>query len=183
MGRFSQWLSDNHDEMKSMVRGMVKGDDDLADELFQCVVLQLLENPQKADEVPIHHLKFYFIRVIKNNLYSKTSPFQYRRIKDRNRNIQIDEQLTSIEDVPYEEEESYLEWVNKQLDNEELFTWYEKSIFLLYIELTSYVRVANQTTIPVNSISRHLKIIKEKLLELWKKKQQVSVLQNYPTNK
>ena len=178
MTTFSEWIGHNHDEMIKMTRSIVKGNDELADELYQSCILQLLENSTKADEVPDHHKKFYFIRVVKNNFYSSTSPFQYRRIKDRNRNVQIDEQLTYIEDVPYEEEESYLEWVNKQLDNEELFTWYEKSIFLLYIELTSYVRVANQTTIPVNSISRHLKIIKEKLLELWKKKQQVSVRQN-----
>ena len=164
---FNQWIGENSKEMMKMVRGIVKGDDDLADELFQSVCLQLLEKPKKVDEVPDHHKVFYFIRVVKNNYYSKTSPFQYRRIKDRNRNIQIDEGLTSIEDVPYQEDFEYKRWVVEQLSKEELFSWYERDIFMLYVELTSYVRVSKQTTIPVNSVSRHLKQIKTKLQELW----------------
>ena len=175
---FNQWISKNHNEMLSLVKGIVKGDDDISNELYQCVVTQLLEKPQKVDEVPDHHKVFYFIRVVKNNYYSKTSPYSYRLVKDRNRHVQIDEGLTSIEDVPYEEPFEYKQWVNEQLDNEDLFTWYEKSIFQLYIELTSYVRVSKQTTIPVNSVSRHLKVVKEKLQELWEKKQAVSVRQN-----
>lgn len=183
MTTFSEWIGHNHDEMIKMTRSIVKGNDELADELYQSCILQLLENSTKADEVPDHHKKFYFIRVVKNNFYSSTSPFQYRRIKDRNRNVQIDEQLTSIEDVPYEEEISYKDWVMKQLNNEDLFSWYERDIFVLYLELTSYVRVSKNTTIPVNSVSRHLKQVKEKLLELWKKKQQVSVHPNLPKKK
>tara|TARA_R110001606_G_scaffold136060_1_gene273434 strand:+ start:3283 stop:3816 length:534 start_codon:yes stop_codon:yes gene_type:complete len=172
MSTFSEWIGKNSEEMKRMVRGIVKGDDDLSDELFQSVVLQLLEKPKKVDDVPDHHKVFYFIRVVKNNYYSKTSPFQYRRIKDRNRNIQIDEGLTSIEDVPYEEPFEYMSWVVEQLSDEELFSWYERDIFMLYVELTSYVRVSKKTTIPVNSVSRHLKQVKEKLLILWEEKQQ-----------
>ena len=112
---FNQWIGENSKKMMKMVRGIVKGDDDLADELFQSVCLQLLEKPKKVDEVPDHHKVFYFIRVVKNNYYSKTSPFMYRRVKDRNRNIQIDEGLTSIEDVPYQEDFEYKRWVVEQL--------------------------------------------------------------------
>ena len=168
---FNQWIGENNNGMRKMVRGIVSGDDNLADELFQTVVLQLLEKPDKVDKVPDHQKVFYFIRVVKNNYYSNSSPFQYRRVIDKKRHVQIDEQLTKMEDTPYEEPLDYKTWVTEQLDNEELFTWYEKSIFLLYIEMTSYISVSKKTTIPVNSVSRHLKQIKTKLQELWEERQ------------
>ena len=170
MGTFSKWIGENSNEMMKMVNGIVK-DRNIADELFQTVVLQLLEKPDKVDKVPDHQKVFYFIRVVKNNYYSNSSPFQYRRVIDKKRHVQIDEELTRMEDVPYEEPLDYKQWVTEQLDNEELFTWYEKSIFLLYIEMTSYISVSKKTTIPVNSVSRHLKSIKNKLQELWENRQ------------
>jgi len=170
MGTFSKWIGENSNEMMKMVNGIVK-DRNLSDELFQTVVLQLLERPDKVDKVPDHQKVFYFIRVVKNNYYSNSSPFQYRRVIDKKRHVQIDEELTRMEDVPYEEPLDYKQWVTEQLDNEELFTWYEKSIFLLYIEMTSYISVSKKTTIPVNSVSRHLKSIKNKLQELWENRQ------------
>ena len=170
MGTFSKWIGENSNEMMKMVNGIVK-DRSTADELFQTVVLQLLEKPDKVDKVPDHQKVFYFIRVVKNNYYPNSSPFQYRRVIDKKRHVQIDEELTRMEDVPYEEPLDYKQWVTEQLDNEELFTWYEKSIFLLYIEMTSYISVSKKTTIPVNSVSRHLKSIKNKLQELWENRQ------------
>ena len=111
MGGFSEWISKNHDEMLSLVKKIVKGNDDISNELYQCVVTQLLERPQKVDKVPEHQMKYYFIRVVKNNYYSKTSPYSYRLVKDRKRHVQIDEQLTKMEDTPYEEPMNYKEWV------------------------------------------------------------------------
>ncbi|MAO25297.1 MAG: hypothetical protein CMJ25_31535 [Phycisphaerae bacterium] len=72
-----------------------------------------------------------------------------------------------MEDIPYEEPMEYKQWVVDQLSNEELFTWYERDLFILYVELNSYVKVSKNTTIPVNSVSRHIKQIKIKLQELW----------------
>ena len=164
---FNQWIGDNNNKMRKMVRGIVSGDNNLADELFQTVVLQLLEKPDKVDKVPDHQKVFYFIRVVKNNYYSNSSPFQYRRVIDKKRHVQIDEQLTCIEDVPYEEPMEYKQWVVDQLSKEDLFSWYERDLFILYVELNSYVKVSKNTTIPVNSVSRHIKQIKTKLQELW----------------
>ena len=126
MGTFSEWIGENSNDMVRLVNGIVK-DRNTADELFQTVVLQLLEKPDKVDMVPDHQKVFYFIRVVKNNFYSNSSPFQYRRVIDKKRHVQIDEQLTRMEDVPYPETIDYKQWVEDQLDNEELFTWYEKS--------------------------------------------------------
>lgn len=167
---FNQWIGENNNEMRRMVRGIVK-DKNLSDSLYQTVVLQLLEKPDKVDKVPDHQKVFYFIRVVKNNYYSNSSPFQYRRVIDKKRHVQIDEQLTCIEDVPYEEPIEYKGWVVEQLSNEELFSWYERDLFILYVELNSYVKVSKNTTIPVNSVSRHIKQIKEKLKELWEDRQ------------
>lgn len=167
---FNQWIGENNNEMRRMVRGIVK-DKNLSDSLYQTVVLQLLEKPDKVDKVPDHQKVFYFIRVVKNNYYSNSSPFQYRRVIDKKRHVQIDEQLTCIEDVPYEEPIEYKGWVIEQLSNEELFSWYERDLFILYVELNSYVKVSKNTTIPVNSVSRHIKQIKEKLKELWEDRQ------------
>jgi RNA polymerase sigma factor (sigma-70 family) len=165
---FNQWIGQNSKDMMNIVRGIVKdNDNNESDELFQTVVLQLLENSSKVDSVPDHQKVYYFIRVVKNNYFSATSPYQYRRVKDKKRHIQIDEGLTCIEDIPYEEPMEYKTWVIEQLSKEELFSWYERDLFILYVELNSYVKVSKNTTIPVNSVSRHIKQIKNKLQELW----------------
>ena len=69
MGTFSKWIGENSNEMMRLVNGIVK-DRNLADELFQTVVIQLLERPDKVDKVPDHQKVFYFIRVVKNNYCS-----------------------------------------------------------------------------------------------------------------
>jgi len=150
------------------VRNYVK-DDDVGSELFQHVVLQLLEKPKKIDKVPDDQKVYYFIRVIKNNWLSSTSPFQYKRVRDKQRLVQMNEEITYIEHEEYEEDTTVppIEWVREQLDNEELFSWYDRDLFVLYTELNTLIAVSRQTTIPANTVSRHIKIIKNKLKELW----------------
>jgi DNA-directed RNA polymerase specialized sigma24 family protein len=165
---FRQWIDVSGQTMLRNVRNYVK-DNDVADDLFQNVCLQLLEKPKKIDEVPDDQKLYFFIRVIKNNYHSKTSPWAYSRLKHQKRNVELKEELTHIEDQPYEEDTNIppIEWVREQLDNEELFTWYQKDLWNLWVELGSLVGVSKKTTIPSNTISRHVRQINDKLKELW----------------
>jgi len=165
---FKEWIGINGDEMLRNVRNYVK-DDDVGSELFQCVVLQLLEKSDKIDEVNDKEKLFYFIRVIKNNYNSKTSPFMYKRVRDKKRLVEMNEEITHREVEDYVEDDTFppIEWIREQLDDEELFTWYQKDLWNLYFELKTLISVSRQTTIPSNTVSRHIKQINEKLKELW----------------
>ena len=81
----------------------------------------------------------------------------------------MNEELTHREDIPYEEDESIppMDWVREQLGNEEHFTWYDQSIWTLWVELGTLISVSKQTTIPANTVSRHIRNINKKLKELW----------------
>ena len=165
---FRQWLNVSGNTMLRNVQNYVR-DPDVGQELFQHVVLQLLEKSEKIDEVPDPQKIFYFIRVVKNNFNSKTSPFQYQRIKHMKREVQMNEEITHMEDTPYEEDKTIppIEWIRKELDNEELFTWYEKDLWNLFYELKTLVGVSKQTTIPSNTVSRHIRQINDKLKKRW----------------
>lgn len=169
---FNKWIGISGGTMLKNVRNYVK-ERDVADELFQCVVLQLLEKSDKIDEVPDNEKIYYFIRVIKNNLNSKTSPFQYQRLKHMKRQVEMNEEITYREDIPYEEDNSFppIDWIREKLDDEELFTWYQKDLWNLYFELKTLIGVSKQTTIPSNTVSRHIKQINEKLKILWLEQQ------------
>lgn len=165
---FSEWISISGGTMLRNVRNYVK-DDHVADELFQCVVLQLLEKSDKIDKVKDNEKLFYFIRVIKNNYNSNTSPFMYKRVRDKKRLVEMNEEITHLEEEEYIEDDSFppIEWIREQLDNEDLFTWYQKDLWNLYFELKTLISVSRQTTIPSNTVSRHIKQINDKLKELW----------------
>ena len=161
---FSSWLKDNHYDLLEGTRSYVKNNDE-ADELYQCVVEQLLTKPDRINEVPDNQKKYFFIRTIKNNYQSKTSPYHYKIRKHNTRHTPLIESITEdIIDEPYEESIPDIEWVKTQLNE---FEWFERDLFLLFIELGTLTNVARQTQIPLNSVGRYINKTKQKLKEKW----------------
>lgn len=165
---FRQWIGISGNTMLKNVQNYVR-DDDEGSELFQHVVLQLLEKSDKIDEVPDGEKIYYFIRVIKNNWLSSTSPYKYKKVRDSKRLVPMNEEITHREDEVYEEDNTIppIEWIRKELDNEEVFTWYEKDLWNLFYELKTLIGVSKQTTIPSNTVSRHIRQINDKLKRRW----------------
>jgi hypothetical protein len=119
----------------------------------------------KLDGMKDKERVYYFIRVLKNNYFSKTSPYYYQYKKNPHR-----EEFKDIEffepqpDVEYTEELPDIEWVNKQLSHLE---WFDRDLFLLWMELGSLTAVSRKTTIPLNSVGRYINQTKQMLIKKW----------------
>jgi len=167
---FYKWIENNHTEMLA-ITGTICGDPKSVGDLYGCVVEQLLNKQDKLDKIPDKQKKYYFINVVKTNWFSKTSPYhyQYRKPTQHHRPI-IENIIEQIEDEEYVESIPTMEWVKNTLEKD--FDWYSRDLFLLYVELKTLTNVSKQTSIPLNSVGRHIKQIKTKLKELWHREQQ-----------
>lgn len=153
--------------MINLTRGITNNHQE-SDDLYACVVEQLLTKSKKIDETPDKQKKYYFIKVLKTNWFSKTSPYHYKYRKPTQHHTNLIETITEdFVEEEYVETIPTMEWVEKTLNEE--FGWYERDLFLLYIELGTLTNVSKQTHIPLNSVGRHIKQIKLKLKELWDK--------------
>lgn len=160
---FRNWLNDNYDMLMDKVR-IISNDADV-DDLFMCVVEQLLKKSEQIDDIDDKQKIYYFIRVIKNNYNSKTSRYHYEMRKNNHHHRPLLEDITEqIVDEPYKETIPDMMWVEKQLNSLE---WWERDIFLLWVELGTLTRVSKQTSIPINSVGRYINKIKLKLRKLW----------------
>tara|TARA_R110000868_G_scaffold10831_2_gene52416 strand:- start:1106 stop:1618 length:513 start_codon:yes stop_codon:yes gene_type:complete len=167
---FSQWLIKEHNGLLSLVGDMVRDPDEQGD-LYGCIIEQLLKKKNKLDHIPDKEKRYYFIRVMKNNYNSKTSPYHYQYRKPTLNHIPLLETITeSLTDEPYEETLPDMIWVEKTLN--ENFDWYSRDLFKLWVELGSLTNVSKQTQIPLNSVGRHINNIKTKLKELWQSEHQ-----------
>ena len=164
---FNSWLENNHTELIRITGGITKSPQEV-DDLYSCVVEQLLKKSEKLDELPDNQKRYYFIRVLKNNYNSKTSPYHYQYRKPIEHHMDLIETITEgFSDDEYVETTPDMIWVEKTLNKE--FNWYERDLFMLWVELGSLTNVSKQTQIPLNSVGRQIKQIKIKLKKLWEK--------------
>ena len=166
---FKKWIEINHNDMLELTRTITKTHDEAVD-LYACVVEQLLNKSNKIDETPDQQKKYYFIRVVKTNYFSKTSPYHYQYRKHNHHHTPLLEGITEdLKDEEYKETIPDMIWVEKTLNEE--FGWYERDLFKLWLEMGTLTNVSKKTQIPLNSVGRHIKQIKNKLKELWRLEQ------------
>jgi DNA-directed RNA polymerase specialized sigma24 family protein len=162
----NKWIGENHNELQHVI-GRITSNHALSDELYQEVILQLLEKPDKINALPDNQKMFYFIRVVKNNWHSNTSPFQYRRQQDLQRHIPYDHSHgKSLLDERYEENGPSMEWVIDQLNT---LDWFNRDLFKMWIDLGTYTKVSQDTTIPLNSVGKYIKETMHVLNVRWDK--------------
>jgi len=160
----NNWINTNHTELINITGKITRNHPDTY-ELYQEVIYQLLKKPNKIEVLPDEQKKYYFIKVIKNNWNSSTSPFQYHRQKDLVRNIPYDQQQhESLPDSIYEENTPSIEWVYNELEK---LDWFDRDLFKLWLELGTYTKVSQDTTIPLNSVGKYIKNIIEILNKEW----------------
>lgn len=162
------YITNNYYELLTISKKLTKGHE-LSQELLHEVIVQLYDKKEiKLKKYCDNSIKYYITAVMRINFYSKTSPFYYKIRKEAQTYLEIFddyiyEPLYDVADVEIELalekeklicilEESYVE-----------LEWFEKSIFDLYIVLGSLKKVSKRTRIPVTSVSRYIKEIKNKI--------------------
>ena len=126
-----------------------------AQDLLQDVLLQLYEKPIiNLDKLDDNSIKYYIVRCITTNWYSKTSPF-YRKVK---RESNLYDEIKDIPDI-IDDNEDRRQHKLIEITEEEYSKvgWFHKDILSRYMILGSLKRVSVQTTIPITSINRYVK--------------------------
>jgi len=162
----NKWITTNYVELQHVV-GRITNNHPDTDELYQEVMLQLLEKPEKINRLKDDQKLYYFIRVVKNNWHSNTSPFQYHRQKLKRTNIPYDQQhgKTLVDDT-YDVNTPDMEWVYHEVNKME---WFDRDLFKLWCELGTYTKVSKDTTIPLNSVGKYIKKTINELNVRWDK--------------
>ena len=157
-----EWIKMNYDLLQVTTQKIIRDDEQLPD-FFHFVLEDILRHEHKMDILKDKEKMYYFIRVVKNQFFSKTSPYFYRIKRPL---ITSDDFDDSLLDIPDEYKEDYppLSWVHQQLEKED---WFYRDLFLLWIELGTFTAVSKKTTIPLNSVGRYINKIKKKLQKTW----------------
>lgn len=149
------WIQDNHNRLFEITTKISKGQN--TDDLFQLCIEELLNN-RVIDSVPDNQKFFYFARIVRNQYHSKNSKFHkvYRK-----------HQFTSLDsniDIAQEEYESpfiTMEWLIEEVEKIRKEQWYLGQIFLLYLSKGgNLTKLSKLTGIPINNLSRDIKIVK-----------------------
>ena len=153
-----KYITKNYYELLNICNKITKNDS-FAGDLLNDVLLQLYDKKEiKLSKLDDNSIKYYIIRCLTINWYSKTSPF-YRKVRR--------------ESTLYNE----LFDVSNLVDNEDIFTehhimeiveteftemnWFHKIIFEKYLTLGSLKKVSMDTRIPLTSIARYVKETKQ----------------------
>lgn len=158
------WIEDNYKRLRQITHNVSRDND--IDELFQICIEQLLIN-NKSLQLNDKERFYFFTKIVKNNYYSKSSPYYYS-----NKRFNYSE-LSGIEVVeePYEEFDE-LRWVQQQIDmDKKTKDWYYARLFEIFISNDCSITKTQQlTTIPRNSVSRDINRYRKILIDRRKKR-------------
>lgn len=163
MVEIGDWITKNYAELVK-ITDKVCNDPHDAPDLLHCVLEQVLKNIKMRDMNDKERF-YFFVRMLKNNYHSKTSPYYYQHKKVTTKETTKDiETFEDIPDTEYEEELPDMEWVYSQLEH---LNWFDRDLFVMWLELGSLTAVSKKTTIPLNSVGRYINITKQNLIKLW----------------
>lgn len=161
----NDWIENNYNELRKICSSVAKTNN--IDDLLQLSIEQLITNARIKD-VPDSEKLFFFARIVRNNYNSKTSKYHkvYRSKKfveyNFNLNIAVEE---------YEEPTLTIEWVLEEVQKIKNKDWYLGQIFLLYLSRgANLTRLSKEIGIPINNLSRDIKIVKIMLNKLYEQK-------------
>ena len=162
---FTEYIERNNTELIEITRNITKNHPDTM-ELYQFVILQILTKPPKQ-EVPDKQKHYYFVRVVKNNWFSKTSRYEYevrRKLYSNDTLDEFDYERYEVPEFNTITEQPTIEWVREELNT---MGWYKRDLFSLWSELLSITEVSKQTTIPIGTCGKQIRDIKQELNERW----------------
>jgi len=129
--------------------------DTFAGDLLNDVILQLYDrNEIKLSKLDDNSIKYYIIKCLTINWYSKTSPF-YRKVRRESTLYnELFEVTNLIDSEDVFKEHDIMEIVETEFTE---IGWFHKIIFQKYLTLGSLKKVSTDTRIPLTSIARYVK--------------------------
>ena len=149
-----RYISKHYYELLDICNKITKHDT-FAGDLLNDVLVQLYDkkeiNLSKLDD---NSIKYYIIRCLTINWYSKTSPF-YRKVRRESTLYnELFETSNLIDNEDIINEHHIMEIVETEFTE---MNWFHKIIFEKYLTLGSLKKVSVDTRIPLTSIARYVK--------------------------
>ncbi len=164
---FMEWLSQNNDYLIQTTKNITKNHEETMD-LYQSVMTQLIPKADTLNDISDKEKLYYFIKVIKTNWFSNTSPYQYNKLKYEKKRNTYEEYKDYREDIEYNETIPDMDWVEAELHK---IGWFEHDLFMLFYETKTLTALHKETQIPINSVGKYIKEIKQELKKRWNEKE------------
>jgi hypothetical protein len=149
------WIQQNHTRLFDITTKISKGEN--TDDLFQLCIYELLNN-RVINSIPDNEKFFYFARIVRNQYHSKNSKFH--KVYRKHTFVELDSNMDIPQD-DYEPEVITMEWVLQEVEKIKQEQWYLGQIFLLYLSKgANLTKLSKLTQIPINNLSRDIKIVK-----------------------
>lgn len=157
-----KYITNNYYELLKITKKITKNNDWYKD-LLHDVISQLYDKKEiKLKVVDDNNIKYYIIRVIMINWFSKTSPF-YRKLRMES---SLYTELNTLADIATDndffDDHMLLDIIEKEWVETDFF---HKIIFEKYLTLGSLKKVSKDTTIPLTSIARYVQETKTTIKE------------------
>lgn len=153
-----RYITKNYYELLDICNKITKHDT-LAGDLLNDVILQLYDRKEiKLNKLDDNSIKYYIVKCLTINWYSKTSPF-YRKVrKESNLYNELFEVSNLIDSEDIFKEHHIMEIIETEFTE---INWFHKIIFEKYLVLGSLKKVSTDTRIPLTSIARYVKETKQ----------------------
>lgn len=149
-----KYIVNNYYELLKITKKITKNNDWHKD-LLHDVIRQLYEKKEiKLKSLQETDIKYYIIKCLTINWFSKTSPF-YRKLRMES---SLYNELNTLADIAIDNDFFDDHMVLDIIENEWVeMDFFHKKIFEKYLTLGSLKKVSKDTTIPITSIARYVK--------------------------
>jgi hypothetical protein len=149
-----QYIAKNYYELLNICNKITKHDT-FAGDLLNDVLLQLYDKKEiKLNKLDDNNIKYYIIKCLTINWYSKTSPF-YRKVRRESTLYnELFDVANMIDGDDIFKEHHIMEIVETEFTE---INWFHKIIFEKYLTLGSLKKVSVDTRIPLTSVARYVK--------------------------
>lgn len=152
------YITKNYYELLGICNKITKNDF-FAGDLLNDVILQLYDKEEiKLNKLDDKNIKYYIIKCLTINWYSKNSPF-YRKIRKESMLYNELFDVTNLVDNDDIFSEHHMREIMETEYTE--INWFHKIIFEKYLTLGSLKKVSVDTRIPLTSIARYVRETKE----------------------
>ena len=149
-----RYITKNYYELLNICNKITKNDS-FAGDLLNDVILQLYDRENiKLNKLDDNSIKYYIIKCLTINWYSKTSPF-YRKVRRESTLYnELFDVPNLIDNDDVFKEHHILEIIETEFTE---MNWFHKIIFEKYMVLGSLKKVSTDTRIPLTSVARYVK--------------------------
>ena len=149
-----RYITKNYYELLNICNKITKNDS-FAGDLLNDVILQLYDRKEiKLKSLQENEIKYYLIKCLTINWYSKTSPF-YRKVRRESTLYnELFDVPNLIDNDDVFKEHHILEIIETEFTE---MNWFHKIIFEKYMVLGSLKKVSTDTRIPLTSVARYVK--------------------------